>query len=101
MCDHTRARKLLFSESDAALAITYRAGALDYAIASGELPVIRRGAHVLISREALEASASKVGSRMTPLGGQTARNAAIHERVVPAEAESAESGFPVTVGGGQ
>ena len=101
MTDHTCAPKLFFNKAEAALAIGYKPRALDYAIASRELPVVRHGTRVLISREALETFGSKDRNRMTPFGGHTARNAAIHERVVHAKAESNEPGFPATVGGGQ
>jgi hypothetical protein len=67
MSEHTCVPKLLFSKSEAASAIGYKARALDYAIASGELPVIRHGNRVYVSREALECFASKDRERMTPV----------------------------------
>jgi hypothetical protein len=72
MTDQTCVPKLLFNKDEAALAISYKARALDYAIASGELPVIRHGNRVYVSREALETFASKDRDRMTPVKGNSA-----------------------------
>ncbi len=66
MSNHTYIPKILFNKLEAAQAIGYKTRALDYAIASGELPVIRHGTRVLISREALEVFASKDRDRMAP-----------------------------------
>lgn len=71
MCEHTCVPKLLFTKSEAALAIGYKARALDYAIGSGELPVIRHGNRVYVSRQALDDFASKDRLRMTPWGSST------------------------------
>jgi hypothetical protein len=72
MPDHTCVPKILFNKSEAAVAIGYKARALDYAIASGELRVIRHGNRVYVSREALEAFAYKNRDRMTPVNGNSA-----------------------------
>jgi hypothetical protein len=75
MSEHVCVPKLLFSKSEAALAIGYKARALNYAIASGELPVIRHGNRVYVSRQALEAFASKDRDRMTPVSRVIANHA--------------------------
>ena len=80
MPEHTCFPKILFNKSEAALAIGYKARALDYAIASGELPVIRHGNRVYVSREALEAFAYKGRDRMTPINGRTADKGNVDKR---------------------
>ena len=80
MPEHTCVPKLLFNKSEAAVAIGYKARALDYAISSGELPVIRHGNRVYVSREALEAFAYKGRDRMTPINGNPADADSTHKR---------------------
>jgi hypothetical protein len=91
MTKHTCVPKLLFNKAEAAMAIGYKARALDYAIASGELQVVRHGTRVLISREALETFASKDRNRMTPVGRNALRNATTGN--TPEAVEGVDGGY--------
>lgn len=77
--------KLLVSKEEARVAVGYGRRSWDAVIASGELPVIRHGARIFISPEALENFAKGNRPRMAPKA-----TSPLAESVVPPAPEENE-----------